>query len=253
MLNRNELEKYRIGLGFNIWQAERDYLQHLILLFLSKRTAGELIFKGGTALQKAFGLNRFSIDLDFTQSGKLPPNLFALIQNDLSAFGFKNEYAEVKQKNSITLKFKIQGPLYQGQERTLTVLMIEISVRENMLLEPETKEIFPIYADLSPYLIKVMKPEEMLAEKVRAIMTRDKARDVFDLRFLLQKKTALRTKLVEEKLKPYGVKYSKSRLLQEIKNKEKRWQKELSFLVSTVPPFPEAWHEIKERIPEEAK
>ena len=94
MLNRNELEKYKIGLGFNIWQVERDYLQHLILLFLSKRIAGELIFKGGTALQKAFGLNRFSIDLDFTQSEKLPPNLFTLIQNDLSAFGFKNEYAE---------------------------------------------------------------------------------------------------------------------------------------------------------------
>ncbi len=185
MLSRNELEKYKGMLGFNIWQAERDYLQHLLLLFLSKRTAGELIFKGGTALQKAFGLNRFSIDLDFTQSGDVPPELFTLIQNDLSAFGFKNEYTSIKHKNSLAIKFKIQGPLYSGQEKTLTVLMVEISIRETILLEPETKEIFPIYTDLSPYLIKIMKPEEMLAEKVRAIMTRNQARDVFDLRFLL--------------------------------------------------------------------
>lgn len=248
MFSRNELEKYRVMLGFNIWQAERDYLQHLVLLFLSKRTAGELIFKGGTALQKTFGLNRFSIDLDFTQSGKLLPGLFALIQHDLSAFGFKNECLEVKNKESVTVKLKIQGPLYQGMERTLTVLVIEISLREKLLLEPETKEIFPAYADISPYLIKVMKPEEMLAEKVRAIMTRNKARDVFDLRFLLQKKTAFRKELIDEKLKLYGLKYSKAGLLQEIKNKEKKWPKELSFLVSQVPPFPKVLREIKERI-----
>ncbi len=250
MLTRNDLEKYKMGLGFNIWQVERDYLQHLILLFLSKRILGEIIFKGGTALQKAFGLNRFSIDLDFTQSGKLPPHLFTQIQNDLSTFGFKNEYAEVKQKKSIILKFKIQGPLYQGTERTLAVLLIEISLRENVLLAPEMKEIFPIYADLSPYLIKVMNPEEMLAEKVRAIMTRDKARDIFDLRFLLQKRTALRMELIEEKLKLYEIKYSRLRLLREIKIKEKKWQKELSFLVSTVPPFSRILDEIRERIPE---
>src|SRR3989338_2189662 len=140
MLSRTELEKYKIMLGFNIWQVERDYLQHLVLLFLSKRMAGELIFKGGTALQKAFGLNRFSIDLDFTQLGNVPPDLFLLIQNDLSAFGFRNEYTQIKHKNSLAIKLKIQGPLYLGQERTLTVLMIEISIMENILLEPEIKE-----------------------------------------------------------------------------------------------------------------
>lgn len=250
MLTRNELEKHRTLLGFNIWQVERDYLQHLILLFLSKRTAGELVFKGGTALQKVSGLNRFSIDIDFTQSDKLPPDLFSFIQHDLFHFGFKNELTEVKQKNSLTVKFSIQGPLYQGQERTLSVLVIEISLREKVLLEPETKEIFPLYADIPPYLIKVMKLEEILAEKVRAIMTRDKPRDVFDLRFLLQKNIPFRKELIVEKLNLCGFKYSKSGFIREIKNKEKKWQKELSFLVAKVPSFPEVLKEIEERIPE---
>ena len=66
MLSRKNLESMRSVLGYNLGQVESDYLQHILLLLLSRRAGNWLVFKGGTALQKAYGLNRFSDDLDFT-------------------------------------------------------------------------------------------------------------------------------------------------------------------------------------------
>jgi predicted nucleotidyltransferase component of viral defense system len=68
MLTKEELRTYEKTVGFNLWQVEKDYLQHLVLLFLYSRIKNEPVFKGGTALQKVFGLNRFSIDLDFSST-----------------------------------------------------------------------------------------------------------------------------------------------------------------------------------------
>ncbi len=248
MLNREELRSYQILLGFNIWQVERDYLQHLFLLLLSRRSGSELIFKGGTALQKTWGLNRFSIDLDFTQQGELPKNLFPQLEADLSSFGWKTKFKEEKKKESILVKFAVQGPLYRGTERTLTVLRVEISFRERVQLAPEVKEVIPIYPDFQPYLVLVMNSEEILAEKIRAIFTREKARDVFDLRFLLAKGIKLREGIVNKKLEKFGVKFSKSSLQQHLKKVANIWEEELSQLISRVPEYTQVVKEIIKRV-----
>jgi hypothetical protein len=49
----------------NLGNAEKDYFQDLLLLAVSRESPG-LVFKGGTALFKLHGLDRFSEDLDFT-------------------------------------------------------------------------------------------------------------------------------------------------------------------------------------------
>ena len=67
----------------NIGFAEKDYFQELILLGIS-REAPELVFKGGTALYKMHGLNRFSEDLDF--SGEIKKRNK---QGSLDFLGFK--------------------------------------------------------------------------------------------------------------------------------------------------------------------
>ena len=92
MLNRKNLESMKTVLGFNLGQVERDYLQHILLLFLYRHAGNWLVFKGGTALQKIFGLNRFSEDMDFTSSkeeGLL--ELANRIGDDAANFGFDNE------------------------------------------------------------------------------------------------------------------------------------------------------------------
>ena len=66
MLNREELQDTPID--FNLYQKEKDYLQHIILARIYSRINSQLVFKGGTSLQKCMGLNRFSEDLDFITS-----------------------------------------------------------------------------------------------------------------------------------------------------------------------------------------
>lgn len=248
MLGKEELEKLAATLGFNLWQMERDYLQHLFLLFFSRRVSHELIFKGGTALQKTYGLNRFSIDLDFTQQQEFPKNIFLQIAQDMTRFGVATEIKEIAQKQSSLIKVICKGPWYQETERTLTVLRVEISLREKVLLPAETKEVFPLYPDLQPYIILVMQLEEILAEKIRAIFTRKKARDVFDLRFLLNKNVSLQEKLVQEKLRFYGLEYSQKELFKAISEIEPLWTSELSPLVVHVPDFKEVVREIKDKL-----
>ncbi len=248
MITKEELKTYANQLGFNLWQVERDYLQHQLLSSLSRRTADELIFKGGTALQKVFGLNRFSIDLDFTQNKLLPKNLFELIKKDLSLFGIDVVFSVARNKNSIVAKALIHGPSYRNTENTAVVLRIEISLREKTVKKAEIKEIFPVYPDIQPYLLKVMDKEEILAEKVRAIFTRTKARDIFDLRFLLHKGVYINENLVNEKLVNYNLKYSKTALIDKIKMGSGIWQNELSQLLNAVPEFDEVVKQIKQKI-----
>jgi predicted nucleotidyltransferase component of viral defense system len=68
MISRNELEEYAQIKKLNLGQAEKDYFQQIFLSILYGRFGKELIFKGGTALNKAYGLDCFSEDLDFTLS-----------------------------------------------------------------------------------------------------------------------------------------------------------------------------------------
>ncbi|MFW5946723.1 MAG: nucleotidyl transferase AbiEii/AbiGii toxin family protein, partial [Candidatus Natronoplasma sp.] len=55
-----------------------------------------------------------------------------------------------------------------------------------VLKDPIRKEIDPPYRDVLPYVIKIRDKDEIAAEKVRAILTRDKVRDVYDLYKLIE-------------------------------------------------------------------
>jgi len=249
MLKREELEKLKSVTGFNIWQIERDYLQHLFLLFLSRYVRDELVFKGGTALQKVYALNRFSIDLDFTLKDidfDLQ-TLFKKIVSDFNNFGLKVEMKKLKKGVSESIVLKIQGPLYDGTERSLSSLRIEISLREKIILGFDAKEIVPVYSDIQPYIIAVMKLEEILAEKIRTILTRTKARDLYDLWFLIKKGVRIDEKIINEKLDYYNLKFNKDKFLSNAEKIEKTWEKELELLVSLTPDFKTVLKEIKEK------
>jgi len=70
-MNREELRRYVGVTRFSLGQVEKDYFQHIVLGAISRRMAGLLVFKGGTALQKMGLLTRFSEDLDFTITGEV--------------------------------------------------------------------------------------------------------------------------------------------------------------------------------------
>ena len=82
-----------------------------------------------------------------------------------------------------------------------------------------------------------MKPNEMVAEKIHSLFARKKARDLYDLFFLLRLSN-FDCKLVETKLKIFQIKFSLSRLKKAINNLESVWEPELKpFMLSEIPSF----------------
>jgi len=75
---------------------------------------------------------------------------------------------------------------------------VEISKREKVLKEVEVKEFKPIYPDVFTFFVTLMSLEEMLAEKIRATVIRAKARDVYDIWFLLEKGIKVDLNLVNQ-------------------------------------------------------
>ena len=94
-----------------------------------------------------------------------------------------------------------------------------------------------MYEDLRPYTVLVMDAREILAEKMRAVMTRTKARDVYDLWFLLQKGVGCDTGLVSQKLAYYQMDWKLTEFRKRLQMKESIWEAELRPLLADVPPF----------------
>lgn len=205
MLTRRNLESYKEITGFNLGQIEKDYLQHIFLLNFYRKIKDELVFKGDTALQKTYGLSRFSEDLDFTLKSDIDiESVLKTVMINLRIFGCEASKNKKKEETSgATYLIKIKGPLFDGTEQSHTYIRLEISKREKVELPVNINTITPIYEDLPPYTIPVMALSEIMAEKIRAIFTRNNARDIYDLWFLIQKKNKVPVTLINKKLKYY--------------------------------------------------
>ena len=131
MLDRKEIERYGPP-GFHLAQKEKDYVQHWILSFLSRAGFGG-VFKGGTCLQKAFGLPRYSEDLDFTINDSAEPDLES-ISAYLSSAGFSGlVWKQEKSPNSTSAKLRYRGPLYADSSISEGTVRLEFSKREKTI------------------------------------------------------------------------------------------------------------------------
>lgn len=237
-MNRDDLKRYIGMTGYNLGQVEKDYFQHIILGALSRSGAGSLVFKGGTALQKTGVTKRFSEDLDFTMGA--PASLDSL--KDTAAGTIRNYNYPVRAANfeeserSVSFRLKIEGPLFRNGRGACTV-RVEASRREKVFLEPDRREFTPPYSDILPYIFDVMHPDEMLAEKCRAILTRQKARDLFDLHRLLERGARLDRALVDSKLEYYGMSFDLGVFSDKCDRLGPGWERELGALMQNPPSF----------------
>jgi len=243
MITKEELKEYYNHSIFNLGQAEKGYMQNIVLFCIYKIYANELIFKGGTALSKCYGLDRFSEDLDFTSKVYFDTNK---LKSKLKAFQLEFEFEEKEfQEKTTKITLRIHGPLYNGTRNSLCKLILDISYRDNLLISPEIVKIIS-QREIPSFDVYVMNKEEILTEKLRAIITRDKARDVYDIWYLLKAKTNINKKLIENKFLFFKEKFDiiifKKRLL----DKQSIWDSELSGLISNVPNFKDVCNDIIE-------
>jgi predicted nucleotidyltransferase component of viral defense system len=247
MITKEELRSYAGTSGLNLWQAEKDYFQNIVLFILYRRYGNEMVFKGGTALKKCYGLPRFSQDLDFTCARKMDP--MKDIENGLRRLGAEFEKETEQHTDSLKIILRIRGPLFTGVRQSICKFIIDLSFRESVELAPAVKTIGRFMEEMPSFDVYVMQEREILAEKVRAVMSRGKARDVYDLRFLLEKGVPFDLELVRKKLEFYGEKWDIAKFRRGLLEKKPTWKTELSHLVSTVPDFEETRKSILSKVP----
>jgi len=211
------------------WQQEKHYIQTIVLVALSEYP---LVFKGGTYLWFFHNLDRFSEDLDFTAAGELPRNLGEIVSESLKMFGVENSIKEINNtENSLSFRISAKGPL-NTSEKDLCHVYVEISKREKVLQQSLSfKLAFDAYG-LPVKIIQGMSITEVAAEKMRAVVTREKARDLYDLFFIIKyQNTSFDIKLINEKLHYYSMEFSHSLFEKKIKEKKKIWASELKGLI----------------------
>lgn len=214
MLNQDQLKilakKYKI----NNTVILREYYQISFLNELYKQKFSQSIFfKGGTAIHLLFGGERFSEDLDFTVEESIEE--FTLFFIDFlkkleQLFGWT-----FKDRNELTGKTYLMT-IIETQINFKIFIKLDFSFREKVL-SPSKSILKTDYPILFSHFIYNLSIEEILAEKIRAILTRSKGRDIYDLWFLLNKGAVIQEDLVLEKLKYYQTdSYNKQELLDRI-------------------------------------
>lgn len=247
MLREDELAKIAEAKHLSLFNTERDYLLEMLLFALYARIKDELVFKGGTALYKVYRLNRFSEDLDFTfvKHRKAISKTLQEVIHHLSLLGISGKIRDIQEyRQQINVHLEFKGPLYDGSKESMVFIPLNISLREKV--QHVTFEmLFSSYREIPSFEVCVMGEQEIAAEKIRAILSRDKARDVYDLWFLLKKGVKLDTVLVEKKLKLVGMHWDTNGLLDAVTAKEKMWEMDLQKLIlGNLPPFQKVKSEL---------
>lgn len=254
MIDGNELMKYS-GLFSDTRQLEKDYLINLMLKVFSMSEISEhTLFKGGTAMSYFYGLDRFSEDLDFTyiyKNGETEGDAIKTVDKRLAKIlsDYNSNYTVRKSKLGILTKndagesknirseFFIEGPLYFKSE-TSHKIKLEISLQSDIINFPKSPEKFiSKYRDIGGILMLVMGKNEILSEKACSIIERSKARDIYDMFFLVKYKSVpfdakLFLRKAELRKEDFGVKELEARIEE---FSAAQWKEELSYLLKQLP------------------
>lgn len=192
MISERELRqvagRYRLGVG----QAEHEYVILCAFDALAETPALAEAFclKGGTALRQMYFADwRHSVDLDFSvlpgfSSADLEIGLTAWLDRTKARHGIEIVLRDFHRANGAArLRARFLGPLrHPGR------LLLDITLDEPVLLPPQRRQVVvDLFAWLRPTVL-VYALEEILAEKLRSVLQRGKARDYYDVWRLLKEK-----------------------------------------------------------------
>ncbi len=239
MITRRQLrEIHRVDLPLHI--LEQDYIQSLFLRELY-RGVDTLVSKGGTFLRHAYGLDRYSDDLDFTLHGETElENELARSALELGSYGIEAVIDERDDSGlSFTARLRYKGPLYDGSERSVGSTSIEVSRRDDVFLEPAWVRLFFEYPETRVVNVLGLQKEEVLAEKLRALSTRGKGRDLYDVWFLLKQGVEVNRKLFERKMEVMGRPPEIT-----LSVPESEWRRDLRVLLPRPPEYSEVVEEV---------
>lgn len=214
MITREQIDLLAKKNKINSSTIFREYLQLLFLNELySQNESRSIFFKGGTALHLIYKLPRFSEDLDFTVM--MDNEEFSVFINKVFTQFEKRETVSFKEKKTIAGRsFLLKAsPSILPYE---TFVRLDFSFREKVL-RPEKSIIETAYPVLFTTYVYHLSKEEIFAEKIRAVLSRKKGRDLYDLWYLINQGVKSDDDLIKEKIKYYGLKkFKKSEIIKRI-------------------------------------
>ncbi len=213
MIDQSQIAKLKAEYKINESVIVREYIQIVFLKELySEGFSKDIYFKGGTAIRLLFKGIRFSEDLDFTvltneaEFEERIQKLFSKLQNQ-----YPFEFKERKTITGKTYLLTAQVPLVSSP----VYVKLDFSMRENVL-EPTRSILDTQYPVIVQSFINSLSMDEILAEKIRAILKRNKHRDLYDLWVLLEKGAKINLEMIKAKLNYYNETFDAKELLTRI-------------------------------------
>lgn len=217
MITNEQIQELSKKFSIDWYSILREYLQVVFLSALYEdKLSQNMFFKGGTAIRLLLNSFRFSEDLDFTASLS-PENIEKLIGKTVEKINLVVPGVSFRKSKSMQKSFS--GTLnYNNPEHKHPLnIHVEISYREKPLTQEQSvlETVFPV----SPYpLVTHLSWKEIMAEKIRALMTRAKGRDLFDIWYFLSKDFDIDLKLVNKKMELHNKKITKKDIVEKIKS-----------------------------------
>jgi uncharacterized protein len=237
MINIDELKNYKNILNLNLGQTEKNYIHTAILFSISKLFPEKFIFKGGTCLMICYNIDRFSEDLDFNLTEDIDIEyLLSNIRSFLNKYNINIDYNIIKKKHFEDCFIYFYGPLFKNTNNTRCKIKLDFSKRKDYK-KTNIIKVNHIYNEFPVFYIKTLSLSEIFSEKIRAIMERNKSRDLYDLNYLINRNVELDLNLINYKLSLYNKKFNLKDFIFAVNNKQNIWDKEMKNLVSIYPSF----------------
>ena len=202
MINKDEIETKAKEFEIHEANVERDYVFGWLIfgIFTTSNLKDTIFLKGGNALRKGYFKNtRFSSDLDFGIPGDIAQNVLLEELNKVCDFiQEKAGVSFVKEDNKIEEKFSAtEAPIpglrvyevriyfkdfYGKSEHIKIRVSMDITRFDKVLLPIQAVDLIHPYSDSGDVACKIrcMKLEEIIATKLKCLLQRQHAPDLFD-------------------------------------------------------------------------
>ena len=242
MVGKEEIIKIARNERLPLGTIEKDFiLTYILKKIYDSGLKDRLAFKGGTALHKLYLHKRMSIDLDFTE---LKPfsidELKTIIEN-------KEISSEIKEINKTDNSTKIVLSYFTILEYRNNII-IDISKREKPALELVIRKLKSHY--FKEISVLTFQLEELIAEKIRAIIQRNKPRDYLDIYYILGNKDINWSEVIDlakKKLKISKDKLSIERIFNNLDMVKSLWEQDLRELLPVMPDFDKVIRKLRNK------
>jgi predicted nucleotidyltransferase component of viral defense system len=136
----------------------------------------DMVFTGGTMLRLCYGLDRYSVDLDFWVIKEIDfRKLFRDMKEFLAGYYKINDSAN----KFYSILFELKSPAYPR--------MLKLEIRkESKRIKTEPAIAYSSHAN-TQVMLKTASLPDMMKAKIRAFLNRNEVRDVYDIEFLFKK------------------------------------------------------------------